>query len=78
MAKLAAQKGNKVLQIEHSETKHYVRLGFDIVENGKVIEYGMGKTVNYGAYMKAVEKVEALEAEVKKLKAEARKAKTTE
>jgi hypothetical protein len=49
---MKAVKGNKVYEIDESKKNSYVKQGFDIMENGKVIEYGVGKTIPYNDYKK--------------------------
>lgn len=61
---LEARQLNKVITITESEEDKYVTLGFDIYEDGKVIEYGHGKTVPYAKYEEALEELAALKAEL--------------
>ncbi len=49
---MKAVKGNREYNITEAEKTGYVNSGFDIVENGKVIAYGKGKTVPYEEYEK--------------------------
>lgn len=57
---MTAEKGNKVYTITEQEKGRYQSGGFDILEGGKVIAYGKGKTVPYEEYMKVKEELEAL------------------
>jgi len=58
---MKAVKGNKEYTIDEKQKKFYVDSGFDIVgDEGKVIEYGRGKTVPYGDYMKLKNELEEL------------------
>ena len=42
---MKATKGNKVYTIDQSQQEHYVREGFDILDdNGKLVKRGAGKT----------------------------------
>lgn len=59
---MRAVKGNKEYTIDESQTKFYQDSGFDIVEDGKIIAYGRGKTVPYGEYVALKEENEALKA----------------
>lgn len=65
---MKAVKGNKEYMIDESQKKAYQDAGFDIYADGKQIAYGRGKTVPYGDYADAAKKLEASEAENKKLK----------
>lgn len=57
---MTAEKGNKVYTITEQEKSRYQGDGFDILEDGKVIAYGKGKTVPYEDYMKVKEELDAL------------------
>ncbi len=70
---MKAVKGNKEYTIEESEKKSYQNAGFDIVDGGKVVAYGRGKTVPYEDYAKLQEEVRELTATVEKLKAALKK-----
>lgn len=65
---MKAVKGNKEYMIDESQKKAYQDAGFDIFEAGKQIAYGRGKTVPYGDYADVAKRLEASEAENKKLK----------
>ncbi|SHJ52171.1 hypothetical protein SAMN02745163_02058 [Clostridium cavendishii DSM 21758] len=68
---MKATKGNKVYIIGESEKKYYVAQGYDIVDDeGNIIEYGAGKTVEYKKYKEIEDKATKLEKENKKLKEE--------
>lgn len=58
---MKAVKGNKEYAIDETQQKGYQDAGFDIVEDGKVIAYGRGKTVPYDDHMKAVKEIERLQ-----------------
>lgn len=58
---MQAIKGNKVYTIDKTCKNDYISQGYDIVENGKVIAYGKGKTVSF-------DKFKALEQELDKFK----------
>lgn len=62
MGILQAVKANKVLTIEPREQKSFQMQGFDIVEDGKIIAHGAGKTVPYAKYEEVVKELEALKA----------------
>ena len=62
MAELQAVKGNKVLTIDPQEKKYFITQGFDILEGGKTIAHGAGKTVPYAKYEEVVKELEALKA----------------
>lgn len=73
---MKASKGNKVYSISETQKKSYLEAGYDITgDNGKVIATGIGKTVPYEDYEKALTENAALKEEVKKAKEEAKKAK---
>ncbi len=65
---MEARKDNKVYQVDKTEADAYAAAGYDIYDKGKLVKHAAGKTVPIAQY-------EALEAEVKKLKAELKKAK---
>ena len=63
--------GNKVYTIDETQKTMYQAQGYDIVDDdGKVIQYGAGKTVSYEEYKALEEKTLKLEKENKKLKDE--------
>lgn len=64
-----AQKGNKVVQVDETTKARYLNDGFNIIENGKIIEYGRGATVSLNEHMKVVEENEMLKSEIAQLKA---------
>lgn len=66
---MTAEKGNKVYTISEAEKDAYQSQGYDILENGKVIAYGKGKTVPYEHYMKLKTENEKLKAQLKAKKA---------
>ena len=50
---MIARKENKVYSVTEENKAFYVNQGFDILdEDGKVLSYGKGKTVNYAEYEK--------------------------
>lgn len=67
---MKATKGNKVYTIDESQKNSYVKQGFDIIKDGKIIEYGAGKTVPFEDYMKLQAKYEELEKKTAKKKGE--------
>jgi len=68
---MKATKGNKVYTIDESQKAMYQAQGYDIVnDEGKIIQYGAGKTVSYENYKTVEEKAVKLEKENKKLKEE--------
>lgn len=68
---MKATKGNKVYTIDESQKAMYQAQGYDIVDDeGKIIQYGAGKTVSYEKYKTVEEKAAKLEKENKKLKEE--------
>lgn len=78
MAKV--KKLNRVLTVSDEAVNGYLRDGYDqIDESGKVLKRATGgRTVAIGEHNKALDKIEALETEVKELKAELKKAKKAE
>lgn len=60
---MKATKGNKEYAIDESQVRGYQDAGYDIVQDGRVIAYGRGKTVAYDEYMALKEEMEALRAE---------------
>ena len=68
---MKATMGNKVYTIDETQKSMYQAQGYDIVDDeGKVIQYGAGKSVSYEEYKALEEKVVKLEKENKKLKEE--------
>ena len=68
---MKATKGNKVYTIDETQKAMYKAQGYDITDDqGKVIEYGVGKSVSYEEYKTLEEKALKLEKENKKLKEE--------
>lgn len=78
MAKV--KKLNRVLTVSDEAVNSYLRDGYDqIDESGNVLKRATGgRTVPIGEHNEALDKIETLEAEVKKLKAELKKAKKDE
>lgn len=72
---MKAIKGNKEYIIDETQRKHYIDVGYDIVdENGKTINYGRGKIVPYEDYVKACREIERLHERIAELeKGKARK-----
>lgn len=68
---MKATKGNKVYTIDETQKAMYQAQGYDIVgDDGKIVQYGAGKTVTYEEYKALEEKEAKLEKENKKLKDE--------
>lgn len=65
---MIAKKGNKVIQVDEVTKARYLNDGYNIIENGKIIEYGRGATVALADYMKVVEENESLKKELSALK----------
>lgn len=73
---MKATKGNKVYTIDESQKSMYQAQGYDIADNeGKLLQYGAGKTVSYEKHKELEEKVTKLEKENKKLRGENEKLK---
>lgn len=59
---MIAERGNKVYTIDDSMKAQYQNDGYDIKnDDGKVINYGAGKTVPYDEHMTAVKEIERLQ-----------------
>ena len=68
---MKATKGNKVYTIDETQKAMYQAQGYDILgDDGKIVQYGAGKTVAYEEYKTLEEKATKLEKENKKLKEE--------
>lgn len=67
---MRAVKDNKVYTVSTDQEKQfYMNNGYDIIgDDGKVVEYGVGKTVPYKDFAALKEKCSALETENEKLK----------
>lgn len=62
---------NKVYTIDETQKTMYQAQGYDIIDDeGKVIQYGAGKSVSYEEYKTLEQKALKLEKENKKLKDE--------
>lgn len=73
---MKATKGNKVYTINETQKAMYQSQGYDIVDDeGRVIQYGAGKSVSYEEYKTLEDKSKKLEEENKKLKGEIKKLK---
>lgn len=55
---LEARKDNKVYRIIEEQKERYLKEGFDIYEDGKVIEYTPKKVIKYSDHLKIVSKNE--------------------
>ena len=68
---MKATRGNKVYTIDETQKAMYQAQGYDIVDDeGKIDQYGAGKTVSYEEYKALEEKVSKLEEDNKNLKKE--------
>lgn len=67
---MKAVKGNKEYNIEESAKEAYRQQGFDIYENGVLVEYGAGKTVSLAEYEKVKQAYESVKRAADKLKEE--------
>jgi len=71
---LKAVKGNKIYTIDETQKNFYIKSGFDIKDDdGKIINYGAGKTISYDKFKEIEDKNSKLEKENKKLKEELKK-----
>lgn len=60
---MEAIKANMVYTISEQEVESFRKQGYDIYDDkGKVVAYGVGKTVPYEQYAELLEKYEALKA----------------
>lgn len=68
---MKATRGNKVYTIDETQKAMYQAQGYDIIDDeGKIVQYGAGKTVSYEEYKALEEKVSKLEEDNKNLKKE--------
>ncbi|MBQ1292959.1 MAG: hypothetical protein IIY21_02890 [Clostridiales bacterium] len=66
---MVAVKENRVYTITDAEMESFRKEGYDILDDkGKVIAYGVGKTVPFEKYVELQEQVESLKKEVASLK----------
>jgi hypothetical protein len=73
---MTATKGNKVYTIDQSQQEHYVKEGFDILDdNGKLVKQGAGKTVPYEKYQTVANENAALKKQLKTAQEALKKAK---
>lgn len=56
---LEARKENKVYIIDERQKDAYLKQGFDIYKNGKVIEYTPLKTIKYSDHINKIKELEA-------------------
>lgn len=64
---MEAIKENRVYTITDADVESFVREGYDIYDNGKLVAYGVGKSVPYGKYMNLLNAYEALQTEYAEL-----------
>jgi hypothetical protein len=58
---MIAKKGNRQYQIAPSQVDSYLKQGFDILSNdGKLVKYGMGKTISYSEYQRVLDELNKL------------------
>lgn len=68
---MKATRGNKVYTIDETQKAMYQAQGYDIIDDeGKLLQYGAGKSVSYEEYKALEEKVSKLEEDNKNLKKE--------
>jgi len=73
---MTATKENKVYTIDQSQQEHYVKEGFDILDdNGKLVKQGAGKTVPYEKYQTVANENTALKKQLKTAQEALKKAK---
>ena len=79
MSEIKVRRGNVVLRVSAEQKAEYLAKGFDVIEDGKVVEASVPNDVNIlkRAYKEHLEKIESLEAEIKSLKKGTSKPKTT-
>ena len=66
---MKAVKANREYTITEAEKDFYQKQGFDIIgDDGKVVQYGAGKTVPYEQYKAILDELEALKAKKKPTK----------
>lgn len=64
---MRAVKNNREYTITEAEKDFYQKQGFDIIgDDGKVVQYGAGKTVPYEQYKAVLDELEALKSKKKK------------
>lgn len=52
-----ARKENKVYTIDDRQKNAYLKQGFDIYKNGKIVEHTPLKTIKYSDHLKEIEKL---------------------
>lgn len=57
---LEARKENKVYTIDERQKDAYLKQGFDIYKNGKVIEYTPLKTIKYSDHINKIKELKAV------------------
>lgn len=78
---LEARKENKVYQINEQQKDRYLKEGFDIYEDGKIVEHTPKKVIKYSDHfskMKAVTAEKDAEIELLKTELESKEAETAE
>ena len=73
---MTAEKDNKVYTIDQNQVAAYQTAGFD--DDGKLIEYGVDKTVPYSVYAKVLKENEELKQQISSMEAEEENAKAEE
>ncbi len=64
---MIAIKGNRQYTITEAEARSYQQQGFDIVDNGVIIEHGAGKTVAFEKFASLEKKYDELALKYAKL-----------
>lgn len=76
---MTAEKDNKIYTIDQNQVAAYQTAGFDIRDDdGKLIEYGVDKTVPYSDYAKVLKENEELKKQLSSLRTEAKDEKIEE
>ena len=57
---MEARKANKVYQVDEQSAKAYQAQGYDIYDDGKLVEHAKGKTVPVAEYEKVKAELEAM------------------
>lgn len=60
---LIAKKDNKVYNVDEVDKKRYLEDGYDIYEDGKIVEHSPKKQIAYSEYVKLQEELEKVKAE---------------
>lgn len=72
---MKVKKGNRVVRVNEQSLDRYLKQGYDQIDDkGKIVKRATGgKTIPVQAYNKALDEIDTLKEQIKKLKSEVKK-----